>query len=848
MKIRFYLALAAAALVMTNCSQDEELVQVKQPTKGFTATIEGASRSNATEAGVFTWTAGDKISVWNGSTFDVYANSTEDVNTFNPQGNADIADAADYAIYPAGTHSISGQNVTIDLPATYEYGSTNAPMLAEITAGSSTLAFKHLGGLMRFVVKDVPEGASSFVFTTTNNIITGNYTVDSEGEIKQDGENTATSSNNNVTITFTELTADAESMVFFVPLPVGTYGEYIVEIKGDNLQQEYKKTSTGVTNTIGRCTMLLMPVFTCTDQGLEKASVAEIPVTGEDVNLSGIQNVTIGTDNATANDVLNINYTPSEGNAALNIKDDSNETESQENSKGKIVINPQGSEVIESLNLNTPTLTAELGAGTYGTVEALTAQQTLVIGSGVTIETLILNGGALQVADGATIGEIIVKDAATLTAAIAAGGEVTLAADVTLTEMATISKDLVLDLGGYTLTSSTAKPCLKNTATTTITNGKIVSNDVGVQNNGTLTINCDIEAVSSAINNVYGCTTTIEGGSYKSTATEYALIAVEGQWDNSNPSVIINDGTFESQFTNLSFNNGAKGQINGGTFNCTGNWYNLYVGGDNGGCDVTYDVEECSFTSGNVNVYVEAGTNANKVNGIEYTETITTVFASTVEGLAQAIARGGNVTLAADITLTEMATIEKNLNLDLGGYTLTSSTAKPCLKNTATTTITNGKIVSNDVGVQNNGTLTINCDIEAVSSAINNVYGCTTTIEGGSYKSTATEYALIAVEGQWDNSNPSVIINDGTFESQFTNLSFNNGAKGQINGGTFNCTGNWYNLYVGGDNGGCDVTYDVEECSFTTAGTIKIYVEAGTNANTVNNTEYTETKVWSSTE
>ena len=442
MKIRFYLALAAAALVMTNCSQDEELVQVKQPTKGFTATIEGASRSNATETGAFSWTFGDAISVWNGSTFDKYANSegNESTFTFTPNTDEEAGIPTDYAIYPAGMHSISGQTVTIDLPATYAHGSTNAPMLATITDGSTTLAFKHLGGLMRFVVKNVPEGASSFVFTTTNNILTGTYNVIDEQIYQNEG--VVNNINNNVTITFTELTAEAESMVFFVPLPVGTYGEYTVEIKGDNLQNQYTNTSTGVSNTIGRCTMLLMPEFTCTDQGLEKASVAEIPVTGEDVNLSGIQNVTIGTDNATANNVLNINYTPSEGNAALNIKDDSNATESQENSKGKIVINPQGSEAIESLNLNTPSLTAELGAGTYGTVEALTAQQTLIIGEGVTIKKLVLKGGNVELKGKV---ENIECEVATT---------ITLESNITLVNAMTFSRgDATINLNGYDITA-----------------------------------------------------------------------------------------------------------------------------------------------------------------------------------------------------------------------------------------------------------------------------------------------------------------------------------------------------------------------------------------------------------
>ena len=854
MKIRFYLAMAIVALSWMGCSQEEATNEIMSGANVIQATIESSSRSAVTDAGVFSWTTGDEISLLDANNKDTYTYSGTG-NGFNPPASVNVSTPV-VAYYPANEN----HNTTeFYLPDTYgnvntEYvASTNAAMIATPpTTGNTTYAFMHLGGVMRFNVKNVPVDADGFKFSVIGKKITGAFEVNS-GTTKTIATEDDPSSNNTVIIRFKKLT-EAKDMTFYVPMPTGTYTDYIVGLHIDGQNEFNEHTSTNVTNTIARKTLLLMPTFTWNGQELEKGEATVGVIDLED----GSQSATITDDaevvvtpGADADATATLNYAPAnDGSSVLSISDGSGATESGE-SEGKVLVSTANGSTVASCDINTPSLTVELSAADGGTatfeeVTALTAEQTLIIGSGVTIETLILNGGALQVADGATIGEIIVKDAATLTAAIAAGGEVTLAADVTLTEMATISKDLVLDLGGYTLASSTAKPCLKNTATTTITNGKIVSNDVGVQNNGTLTINCDIESSSCAINNVYSGKVTIKGGSYSSTADAWALIVANG-WGEGNPEVIIEDGTFTSSFTNLSFNNGSKGTINGGTFNCTGNWYNLYVGGDNGGCDVTYDVEECSFTSGNVNVYVEAGTNANKVNGIEYTETITTVFASTVEGLTQAIARGGNVTLAADITLTEMATIEKNLNLDLGGYTLASSTAKPCLKNTATTTITNGKIVSNDVGVQNNGTLTINCDIESSSCAINNVYSGKVTIKGGSYSSTADAWALIVANG-WGEGNPEVIIEDGTFTSSFTNLSFNNGSKGTINGGTFNCTGNWYNLYVGGDNGGCNVTYDVEECSFTTAGTIKIYVEAGTNANTVNNTEYTETKVWSSTE
>ena len=558
MKIRSYLALAAAALVMANCSQEEALVQVNQPSKGFTATIEGTSRSTADPAtGEFVWTAGDAISVYTESnSFDVYKNSEVDVNTFAPQGE-DVGVPTGYAIYPAGEHSISGQDVTINLPATYAYGSTNAPMLATIEEGSSNLAFKHLAGMMRFVVKNVPAGASSFVFTTEAQILTGSYNV-VDGQIRQNGEGVV-NNNNSVTITFDVLQeAATEPMVFFVPLPVGTYGNYTVAIKGTNV--DLSCDSEGVSNTIGRCTMLLMPEFTVEGDQLNKGAGSTIAIDAEEANLNGNQSVTIdASDVQDASATLVLKYTPKEGNATLNITDGSGKTESQD-SEAKIEIVPDGA--VESLNLNTPTLTVELGEGTYGTVEALTATQTLIIGDGVSIETLILNGGALQVAEGATIDEIIVKDADALQVAIAAGVDVQLGADITLSTYLRSTKDVTVNLNDHNITSGGLAFYVTG-GTLTIDGEGIVTGNSGnsysqpavwaatngkvVIKNGTYTVGSDANGNTNDCIYANGGEITINGGTFSNSgtySTSAGGVVINAHNSTANSKVIVNGGTF----------------------------------------------------------------------------------------------------------------------------------------------------------------------------------------------------------------------------------------------------------------------------------------------------------------
>ena len=230
------------------------------------------------------------------------------------------------------------------------------------------------------------------------------------------------------------------------------------------------------------------------------------------------------------------------------------------------------------------------------------------------------------------------------------------------------------------------------------------------------------------------------------------------------------------------------------------------------------------------------------MNNVEYTGVHNICFVSTETALRTAIAAGGEVTLGASISnVSALIKVEKDLVLDLNGYTLafTPQSGYPGIKNTANLEVKNGKITSTQVGIQNNGTLTINCDIESVFNAINNVYDGETTINGGTYKNTDTESALIYSDNH-GNGSPVLNIAGGTFESVFTNVSYNNGSTGSVNAGTFKCTGGWHNIYVGGSEGGCNVTYDAENCSFESNG-IKIQVNdwGVGNANTVNNTTYT---------
>ena len=246
-------------------------------------------------------------------------------------------------------------------------------------------------------------------------------------------------------------------------------------------------------------------------------------------------------DNADA--VATLNYTPaSDGTSTLAISDGSAQDTESGKSEGKVVVNTTEASTIASCNINAPTLTVELSAEndanvTYKEVTALTAQQTLIIGKGITVEILKLKGGNVIIEEGAIVGTInnaegfseetyiirkgtltnspsvnniiVVSNESEMALRLAAenGGDVTLTEDIVLNEPIVIAsgKTVTLNLDGKTI--SQEKACtasyemIANNGTLTIKgNGKISFKDTSagdpsfgwgsytIRNNGNLTI------------------------------------------------------------------------------------------------------------------------------------------------------------------------------------------------------------------------------------------------------------------------------------------------------------------------------------------------------------------------
>ena len=337
--------------------------------------------------------------------------------------------------------------------------------------------------------------------------------------------------------------------------------------------------------------------------------------------------------------------------------------------------------------------------------------------------------------------------------------------------------------------------------------------------NGTSSYNgCLIGVGGNGVANVYGgygkgvsggLIAMTSGGTINVSGGEW-IANTDGTYANSNKSVLVaqSDKQYNAGAGNAVVN------VTGGTFKGGYNCYGNAVG------DAQINIKGGNFNA-NPASYVVAGYEVKEENGV-YTVRKPKALAD----FEAAIAKGGEVTLAADITLVEPVVIEegKEVVLNLNGKTITGNWHKgngAIITNNGTLTIVGGTISSTgDNGgsaVMNNGILTIeNATLNGAPNAngswpsytVNNIGTMiveNTTIT--SYHGAVASYADGAVvtlnnctidmagipgftsHGIYTYNNGKVVVNGGTYENKATDqagsgASVINGAV-EVNAGTF---------------------------------------------------------------
>ncbi len=240
--------LLLAGLAAFSCTQKEE-AEFSATSVCAVIEDEAALKSAVTDAGVFTWAAGDQISIYTTSNaFKTFTIKPEDAGKKKATFKAELSvgeQPARYAVYPAGNHKVS-EGLAVNLPTTYGSTSTayaanaNAAMVAVVEAGQD-LAFRHVGGVLRFSISNIPADAAKFVFKTAETI-TGDFAVSGMDTETPAISNTA-AGGREVALLFKPGTVSGETN-FYIPLPTGTYQGFTIQFQNTSGNVLFTLTST----------------------------------------------------------------------------------------------------------------------------------------------------------------------------------------------------------------------------------------------------------------------------------------------------------------------------------------------------------------------------------------------------------------------------------------------------------------------------------------------------------------------------------------------------------------------------------------------------------------------------
>ncbi len=223
----------------------------------------------------FKWAKGDQISVFTTLEDDWSIAFTLDEES-DGQGNGIFTGTipegktmGTVALYPH--HGLNNWE-TLYMPAVHDYSDkeytpdTHAPLYG--TINGNAISFKYLTGVVKVTLRNVPAGASEFIFTTPGKKISNELAIETSGGEKV--INVADENDYNYTYQaydFKPLT-EAQDMVFYVPLPVGTYENGfkigVYEIGETYSKVLFEKVTTSA-KTINRAEVMPMKALDAAD-------------------------------------------------------------------------------------------------------------------------------------------------------------------------------------------------------------------------------------------------------------------------------------------------------------------------------------------------------------------------------------------------------------------------------------------------------------------------------------------------------------------------------------------------------------------------------------------------------
>lgn len=420
--------LAAASMLFCACAKEEQTTENIR--KSITASIDGNSLTRAAVHDVnIVWTDGDAIKVFNagGTASEVWNISPDDSGLETARfyfiGEPQLASGEEaFAAFPAASVSaLSDSKLTMTLPETIAFDTqtvdeedlvkTVIPMWA--TWGSS-LTFHHLAAVVKVNFNNLPVGTSELILSSSAQHLSGTFISGTLSETSLPGLAYSDGGSQSVRVTFPATTV-AEDRTVFIPIPAGTYDLKLQARVGSNI----RNIKTWTTREFVRGKLYRAGINYI---GLTASSTSDISdglssiAAGEkvEINIAG---------NISTEDAATIAIPAVGGNASIGLTfaepvvtpdghplviTDGSAAESSAAQNSLTITLPDATDVNMDLSLPKTSVTlASSGTATvYKSISATTATNTLVIGHGVHIKTLTINGGNV-VMDGGQVDLLI---------------------------------------------------------------------------------------------------------------------------------------------------------------------------------------------------------------------------------------------------------------------------------------------------------------------------------------------------------------------------------------------------------------------------------------------------------
>lgn len=234
------------AFLLSACTRKEEVRPVGDGNNTYTITAsfaDGQAKASVGADGSCSWTAGDKIAVFDAVSGSFCEFETETGNgVFSFTGTPGTSYQFTHAYYPA---SIARDAMTVALPEAYTASQvqTASAFPAAGTVEGNTIQFRHLAALLRYSVKGIPATATSLELSSSTVSLSGAFPVEgsslNDGWVSADGE--GVTDHGDIAVksgeSYSEIHARAgaspvnislvpgelENLTFYLPIPVGAY-------------------------------------------------------------------------------------------------------------------------------------------------------------------------------------------------------------------------------------------------------------------------------------------------------------------------------------------------------------------------------------------------------------------------------------------------------------------------------------------------------------------------------------------------------------------------------------------------------------------------------------------------